>query len=66
MMKSLARAAVIGKTVYRYALMPLAGAGVRHRTMRRLLARLPQSSEYAAETAPVRLRLALESLYRFS
>lgn len=61
-MKSLARAVVIGKTAYRYALLPMVAQSVNNRGLRRVLARLPQSPDYADQPLPVRLRLALESL----
>ncbi|WP_304335207.1 AarF/UbiB family protein, partial [Conchiformibius steedae] len=61
-MKSLARAVVIGKTAYRYALLPMVAQAVNNRGLRRVLARLPQSPDYADQPLPVRLRLALESL----
>ncbi|MDO5356228.1 MAG: ubiquinone biosynthesis regulatory protein kinase UbiB [Conchiformibius sp.] len=61
-MKWLTRFAVICRTCYRYGLAELLLRHIHAPVPQRLLARLPQSAEYADRPLPVRLRLALESL----
>ena len=61
-MKWFSRFATIIKTIYCYGLLEMLVPKIRHEWLRKVFAALPQSSEYAHETVPVRLRLALESL----
>lgn len=61
-MKWLARIKTIFRTLYLYGLADILLPHVRKSWQRSLLQKLPQSSAYAAEPLPVRLRLALESL----
>ena len=61
-MKWFSRFATIIKTIYCYGLLEMVVPKIRHEWLRKVFAALPQSSQYAHETVPVRLRLALESL----
>ena len=61
-MKWFSRFATIIKTIYCYGLLEMLVPKIRHEWLRKVFAALPQSSQYAHETVPVRLRLALESL----
>ena len=61
-MKWLKRSNTLWKTVRRYGLAELFVPLAKKGWQRRLLAALPQSRDSSAESLPVRLRLALESL----
>lgn len=61
-MKWLKRFVVISKTIYRYNLGDIFIDRIRPLWLRGLLDRLPKNSGFDKEAAPVRLRLALESL----
>lgn len=61
-MKRFSRFAVISKTIYRYALAEIVIGHIQQKWLRAILRHLPQSRRFSNEDAPVRLRLALESL----
>lgn len=61
-MKRFTRFATIVKTIYRYALVEIVVDYIQPKWLQRLLRLCPQSKRFANEIAPVRLRLALESL----
>ena len=61
-MKRFSRFAVISKTIYRYALSDIVVQHVQQKWLQRLVRLMPRSQKFAHESAPVRLRLALESL----
>lgn len=61
-MKWFSRFAVISKTVYRYGLTDIFIEHIRLDWLQKLFQSLPKSRRFAAEPAPVRLRLALEGL----
>lgn len=61
-MKWFSRISVIGKTLYRYGLADLVVPHIRSAWLRKWVSKLPKSQQFAGETLPVRLRLALESL----
>ncbi|MFV2029183.1 ubiquinone biosynthesis regulatory protein kinase UbiB [Neisseria sp. S1] len=61
-MKWLKRFVVISKTIYHYNLSDIFIDRIHPLWLRALLDRLPKNSSFDQEAAPVRLRLALESL----
>ena len=61
-MKRFSRFAVISRTIYRYALSDIVVQHVQQKWLQRLVRLMPRSQKFAHESAPVRLRLALESL----
>ena len=62
LMKWFTRFTTIIITIYRYDLLTMLEPHVRSTWLRKLFRTLPQSHQYAQESLPVRLRLALENL----